>query len=66
MDATFYLGQDQDISSQTHNGTFASSSGIVDFYDRYWDNLMLLGDEQPIANFQQSGIDPTALGEQEF
>lgn len=54
MDASFYLGQDEDPTSQPHNG-FAGSSGIVDFYDRYWDNLMLLGDEQPFIDMQQGG-----------
>ncbi|KAJ5233570.1 uncharacterized protein N7469_005336 [Penicillium citrinum] len=66
MDATFYLGQDQNVTSQPHNGHFAGSLGIVDFYDRYWDNLMLLGDEQPDLNVQQTGIDPAALGEHYF
>ncbi|KAJ5396693.1 hypothetical protein N7509_004806 [Penicillium cosmopolitanum] len=55
MDASFYLGQDEDPTSQPHNGFFAGSSGIVDFYDRYWDNLMLLGDEQPFIDMQQGG-----------
>ncbi|KAJ5111279.1 hypothetical protein N7532_001814 [Penicillium argentinense] len=51
MDASFYLGQD--ATSQPTEKFFARSAGIVDFYDRYWDNLMLLGDEQPPANIQQ-------------
>lgn len=55
MDASFYLGQDEDPTSQPHNGFFAGSSGIVDFYDRYWDNLMLLGDEQPLIDMQEGG-----------
>jgi hypothetical protein len=61
MDATFYLGQDQDPTSQPSGGFFAGSAGIVDFYDRYWDNLMLLGDEQPLIDIQQSGSNQPGL-----
>lgn len=52
MDASFYLGQD--AISQPHDGFFAGSAGIVDFYDRYWDNLMLLGDDQPLTDIQNA------------
>lgn len=41
MDATFYLGQDSQPS--TSDTRFAGSNGVVDFYEKYWDNLMLLG-----------------------
>lgn len=41
MDATFYLGQNSQPS--TSDTRFAGSNGVVDFYEKYWDNLMLLG-----------------------
>lgn len=64
MDASFYLGQDQGITSAPQDGFFAGSAGIVDFYDRYWDNLMLLGDDQlqnPV-DMQQSGSSQPEIG----
>ncbi|PLB51403.1 hypothetical protein P170DRAFT_433411 [Aspergillus steynii IBT 23096] len=48
MDATFYLGQD--ASNQTGATPFAGSTDVVDFYDRYWDNLMLLGEGHSIRD----------------
>ncbi|KAH8697249.1 hypothetical protein BGW36DRAFT_378310 [Talaromyces proteolyticus] len=54
MDATFYLGQDA-ISDPTKTTNFAGSTDVVDFYDRYWDNLMLLGDEQPFTGMTFDG-----------
>lgn len=47
MDATFYLGQDSQPS--TSDPRFAGSNG-VDFYEKYWDNLMLLGGDQPFID----------------
>ncbi|RAL14173.1 fungal specific transcription factor domain-containing protein [Aspergillus homomorphus CBS 101889] len=44
MDATFYLGQD--VGSD--HAQFAAPTDNVDFFDRYWDNLMLLGDDSSI------------------
>lgn len=41
MDATFYLGQD--IGPNTVETPLVGSHGLVDFYEKYWDNLMLLG-----------------------
>lgn len=43
MDASFYLGQDAISYTDT---PFTGSVNSVDFYDRYWDNIMLLGDSQ--------------------
>jgi hypothetical protein len=48
MDATFYLGQDSLPS--TSDRRFAGSNSVVDFYERYWDNLMLLGGDQSFLN----------------
>ncbi|KAF7735217.1 Fungal Zn(2)-Cys(6) binuclear cluster domain-containing protein [Penicillium ucsense] len=44
MDATFYFGQD--ITPSTMETSLMGSHGLVDFYEKYWDNLMILGDEQ--------------------
>ncbi|OKL59729.1 hypothetical protein UA08_05027 [Talaromyces atroroseus] len=44
MDATLYLGQD--ALAHPSGTQFTGSTDVVDFYDRYWDNLMLLGDDQ--------------------
>ncbi|EPS27621.1 hypothetical protein PDE_02565 [Penicillium oxalicum 114-2] len=41
MNATFYLGQD--IGPNTVETPLVGSHGLVDFYEKYWDNLMLLG-----------------------
>ena len=64
MDASFYLGQDQGVTSTPQNGFFTGSAGIVDFYERYWDNLMLLGNDQlqNPADMQQSGGSQPELG----
>jgi hypothetical protein len=48
MDATFYLGQDSLPS--TSDTRFAGSNDIVDFYEKYWDNLMLLGGDHSIID----------------
>ncbi|PWY80719.1 hypothetical protein BO70DRAFT_397011 [Aspergillus heteromorphus CBS 117.55] len=45
MDATFYLGQDVDTNA--NHAAFSGPTNNVDFFDRYWDNLMLLGGDQP-------------------
>lgn len=55
MDATFYLGQDSLPS--TNDTRFAGSNGVVDFYERYWDNLMLLGGDQTFMDVSSSGAD---------
>ncbi|OJJ45773.1 hypothetical protein ASPZODRAFT_133641 [Penicilliopsis zonata CBS 506.65] len=39
MDASFYLGQDP----QPLDAPFSNPTDSVDFYQTYWDNLMLLG-----------------------
>lgn len=57
MDASFYLGQD--IVNEPRYGQFAGSTDAADFYERYWDNLMLLGDEQTFPGVEPSpGVDP--------
>ena len=47
MDASFYLGQD--IVNEPNHSQFAGSTNFVDFYERYWDNLMLLGTDPPFS-----------------
>ncbi|OOQ83977.1 hypothetical protein PEBR_32229 [Penicillium brasilianum] len=53
MDATFYLGQDSIPS--TSFTQFAGSNGVVDFYEKYWDNLMLLGGDQSFSEAPPPG-----------
>jgi hypothetical protein len=53
MDATFYLGQDSLPS--TSDTRFAGSNGVVDFYEKYWDNLMLLGGDHSFIDVPQGG-----------
>ncbi|OKO93941.1 hypothetical protein PENSUB_12220 [Penicillium subrubescens] len=55
MDATFYLGQDSLPS--TNDTRFAGSNGVVDFYEKYWDNLMLLGGDHSFIDVPQGGAD---------
>lgn len=55
MDATFYLGQDSMPS--TSDTRFAGSNGVVDFYEKYWDNLMLLGGDQSFLDVPPGGSD---------
>lgn len=57
MDASFYLGQD--AVDQTREKLFAGSTDVVDFYDRYWDNLMLLGEDQGFNDFSVDSGDHT-------
>lgn len=54
MDASFYLGQDA-LSSATDT-QFTGSVNPVDFYDKYWDNIMLLGDSQSFNDTTLDGV----------
>jgi hypothetical protein len=53
MDATFYLGEDS--IPNTSLTRFAGSNGVVDFYEKYWDNLMLLGGDQSFLEAPPGG-----------
>ncbi|KAJ5157482.1 uncharacterized protein N7482_008582 [Penicillium canariense] len=53
MDATFYLGQDPPPASTETR--FAGSNNVVGFYERYWDNLMLLGGDQSFIDVPPNG-----------
>jgi hypothetical protein len=57
MDASFYLGQD--ALSYFVDTQFTGSANPVDFYDKYWDNIMLLGDSQ---SFNDMTLDGGFLG----
>ncbi|KAJ5678677.1 hypothetical protein N7462_006921 [Penicillium macrosclerotiorum] len=48
MDASFYFGQD--AAPESSGMDFSGSTDVVDFYNRYWNNLMLLGGDQSILN----------------
>ncbi|KAI9046067.1 fungal specific transcription factor domain-containing protein [Aspergillus affinis] len=56
MDATFYLGQN--AADQAPDTRFAGSTDVVDFYDRYWDNLMLLGGDEGFNDYVLGGSHP--------
>ncbi|QKX53912.1 uncharacterized protein TRUGW13939_00992 [Talaromyces rugulosus] len=53
MDASFYLGQD--ALSYSADTQFTGSVNPVDFYDKYWDNIMLLGDSQSFSDMTLDG-----------
>ncbi|RAH43440.1 Zn(II)2Cys6 transcription factor [Aspergillus brunneoviolaceus CBS 621.78] len=60
MDATFYLGQNVGVQ----HAQFNPPTDAADFFDRYWDNLMLLGDDQ---SFGEIPTDPnTGFGSSQF
>ncbi|PYI20274.1 hypothetical protein BO99DRAFT_112686 [Aspergillus violaceofuscus CBS 115571] len=60
MDATFYFGQDVG----TQHAQFNAPTDAADFFDRYWDNLMLLGDGQSLGELP---TDPnTSFGPSQF
>ncbi|KKK15786.1 hypothetical protein AOCH_005169 [Aspergillus ochraceoroseus] len=50
LDATFYLGQDANIPASSIQFAGSASQHITDIYDRYWDNLMLLGGDVSLSD----------------